>query len=206
MRRSVRQAMLAAAVLGLMAAAPGQMRAGTIVNFSYSGRGAPDNAGVISTGSGTFSFASGLATVGLADLASFNFVLEENTPNTTTFGLADLTSFSAAVGPGPTLTSLALQTDAVQGSNQTTYPREFTISSLDPGGASSQYVFLGLPFFWTSGTVTITSVSLPEPSSLTLAVVGAVIVAGGWSRRRKARASTNAAPPQRSTEVHPKRG
>ncbi len=189
MRQSMRRAMLAAAVLGLMAATTGGARAGTIVNFSYSGRGGPDEAGLISTGAGTFSFATGLSTVGLANLASFNFILNENTPNTTTFGLADLTSFSASVGPGPTLTSLALQTDAVQGSNQTTYPREFTISSLNPPDASTHYVFLGFPFFWTSGPVTINAVTVPEPSTLTLAVLGALIVAGGRSCRRKARAS-----------------
>ena len=99
-------------------------RAGTIVNFGYSGRGGPDYAGLISTGAGSFSFADGLATVGLADLTSFAFDLDENTPNTATFGLLDLTSFSASVGPGPTLTSLALETGSVQGSNPSTYRRD----------------------------------------------------------------------------------
>ncbi len=132
-----------------------------------------------------FSFADGLSTIGRADLASFNLILDENTPNTTTFGLADLTSFAASIGPGPTMTSLALETQAVQGSNQTTYPREFTVSSLDPPDASTHFVIFGVPFFWTSGTVTITSVTVPEPSSLTLAVLGTLIVAGGWSARRR---------------------
>ena len=57
---------------------------------------------------GAFSFDSSLSTVGLGDLASFDFALEENTPNTVMFGLTDLTSFSASVGPGPTLSSLSL--------------------------------------------------------------------------------------------------
>jgi hypothetical protein len=43
-------------------------------------------------------------------------------------------------------------------------------------------------FFQTAGTVTITSVSVPEPSTFTPAVLGASIVAGGWRRRREARA------------------
>jgi hypothetical protein len=31
--------------------------------------------------------------------------------------------------------------------------------------------------------------AVPEPSTFTLAVLGALIVAGGWSRHRKARAT-----------------
>jgi hypothetical protein len=187
----MRRAMLAAAVLGLMATTSGPAWAGTIVNFSYSGRGGPDFAGLISTGAGTFSFAGGLSTVGLADLTSFDFTLDENTPNTATFGLADLTSLSASVGPGPTLTGLVMATGAVQGSNQTTYPREFAISSLSPPAASTSFEILGLSFSLTSGTVTITSVTtaVPEPSTLILAVIGALIVAGGGPRRREARAT-----------------
>jgi hypothetical protein len=137
MKRAMRWAMLAAAVVGLMAATAGRARAETVVNSSYDGRGGPDDAGVICTGTGSFSFADGLSTVGLADLASFDFTLEENTPNTVAFGLADVTSFSASVGPGPTRSSLALGTGPVQGSVQGTYPREFDVSSLDSGGAST---------------------------------------------------------------------
>ena len=99
MGQPMRRAMLAAAVLVLMAATAGRTQAGTIVNFSYSGRGGPDSAGLISTGTGSFSFADGLTTVAMGDLLSFQFDLEENSPNTVTFGLADLTSFSATVGP-----------------------------------------------------------------------------------------------------------
>lgn len=173
-----------AAILGLMAATAGQARADWTVNFSYSGRGGPDFAGLVSTGAGSFSFAGGLTTVGLADLTSFNFTLDETTPNTATFGLADLTSFSAAVGDGPTPTSLALMTGPVQGTNQETEPREFAVSSLSPQGASTSFVLLGFPFSLTEGTVTITS-AVPEPSSLTLAALGALVVAGGWSRRSR---------------------
>lgn len=189
MKQAIGQAMLAAAVLGLIVAPAGRAGAGTIVDFSYSGRGGPDFAGLISTGTGSFSFSGGLSTVGLADLTSFSFTLNENTPNTATFSLADLTSFSASVGVGPTLTGLALATGPVQGSNPETYPREFVISSLDPGNASTYYYvdFLGQPFSLTAGSVTITSIvtsSVPEPSSLSLAVLCALLVAGGWSRRR----------------------
>jgi hypothetical protein len=185
----MRRATLAAAVLGLMAATTGQARAGTIVNLSYYGRGGPSDGGLISTGTGSFSFASGLTMVGLADLASFNFTLEDNeaTNNIVTVGLADLTSFSASVGPGPTLTTLALATRAVQGSDPTTYPREFDVSSLEPPDASTYYVVLGFAIEWTTGEVTITGVSVPEPSTLTMAVLGVLIVAGVRSRRRRAR-------------------
>jgi hypothetical protein len=190
----MRRMKLAAAVLGLMAGTmtTGGAWAGTIVSFSYFGRGAPDgNGSLTSNGTGSFSFADGLSTVGLADLTSFHLDLEENTPNTTIFSLKDLKSFSATVGPGPSLTSLALDTLATQGPDPTSYPREFTISSLNPPDAETHVVILGFPLFWTSGTVTITAVTAPEPSRLTLTVIGigTVIVARGWSRRRKARAN-----------------
>ncbi len=189
MRQSMRRAMVMVAVLGLTAAMADGARAGMTVNFSYYGTGGPGNGGLSSTGAGSFSFADGLTTVDRGDLASFNLILNENTPNTTTFGLADLSSLSASVGPGPTLTSLSLATDAVQGSNNTTYPREFTVSSLDPALATSYFVILGEPIFWTGGVVTITGVSVPEPSSFTLAILGALIVAGGCARHRNARAT-----------------
>jgi hypothetical protein len=186
MKQPMRRAMLAA-VLGLMAATAGRARAEMIVNFSYSGRGGPDNAGLIATGAGSFSFADDLSTVGLVDLTSFDFTLDENTPNTATFRLADLTSISASVGPGPTLTSLALATGPVQGSNPETWPREFAISSLGPGASATYFHILGQSLSLTAETVTITSI-VPEPSAFALAVLGALVVAGGWSRRRKARA------------------
>jgi hypothetical protein len=183
--------MMVAAVLGLSALTAGRARAGTVVNFSYSGRGGPDMAGLISTGTGSFSFGCGIANVTLADLRSFDFSLSENTPNSATFGLADLTSFSAFVNSGTTLTVLSLDTGPVQGTNSTTYPREFAVSSLGEGYAySSFYIgFLDKAFNLTSGTVTITSVvsTVPEPSTLTLALIGgALFVAGTWFRRRTA--------------------
>ena len=154
------------------------------------GGGGPDSAGLISTGTGTFSFADGLSAVGLTDLTSFDFTLNENTPNTATFGLSELTSFSASVGPGSTLTNLALATSSVQGSNQDTFPRGFVISSLSSGGASSSFEILGVSFQLTDGTATINSVTttVPEPSAFTLVVLGALIIAGGCFRRRNARA------------------
>lgn len=120
MNELMRQAMLAVAVASLMAATTGRAPAGTIVDFSYYGRGGPDEAGLISTGTGSFAFADSLSTVGLADLTSFDFTLSENTPNTAIFGLPDL------VTP-----------------------------------------------------------PVPEPSTFTLAVLGTVIIASGWCRRRK---------------------
>ena len=165
----------------------GHGRAGTIVDFSYSGRGGPDFAGLISTGAGSFSFAGGLSFVGLKDLTSFTFTLNENTPDTTTFGLSDLTSFSASVGPGPSLASLALATNTVQGSNQETEPREFIVSSLSSGGAATDYYFFFQSFSLTSGTVTINSVTTaPEPSTFSLAGFGTLSVAAGCRCRRKA--------------------
>lgn len=194
MNQPNRRVILAAAVMGLLAATAGQARAGTIVTFSYSGNGGPDNQGFLSTGNGSFSFNSSLTAVGLGNLTSFNFTLNEqlatgNGPsNTVQYGLADLTSFTATVGPGPALTALALETSAVEGSEYGSYAREFTVSSLTPPAASTDLVILGIPVFLTSGTVTINSVitSVPEPSSFTLAVLGALFVAGGWSRRRQA--------------------
>ena len=191
MRQLMRRAVLAVAILGLIAATAGRASAGTVVQFSYYGTGGPDNAGLISTGTGSFTFTDGLTTVGKSDLTSFSFDLQENTPLDVTFGLADLTSFFATVGPSLTLASLALDTRAVEGSDPTTYPREFTISSLDPPDAETHFVVLGIPIFWTSGTVTVTGISAPEPSSFTLAVLGlgGLIVAGGWARLRKGRAT-----------------
>jgi hypothetical protein len=164
-----------------------------IVNFSYSGRGGPDFAGTISNGSGSFSFAEGLSSVGLADLSSFNFTLNENTPDTTTFGLSDLKSFTAFVSSGPSLTVLSLAIGPVQGSNQETEPREFGVSSLSPGGAESRFFvhFLDESFQLTPGTATINSIgpnSVPEPSTFTPTAMGALIVLGAWSHRRSARA------------------
>jgi len=118
-------------------------RAKTIVNLSHLGRGGPDNAALISTGTENISFANGLSTVGLGDITSFNFNLEETTNNSVTFGLAGLTSLSASVGPGLTRTSLAIETRAVQDTGQGTHPREFATSSLGPGDATTLYEFIG---------------------------------------------------------------
>ena len=111
--------------------------------------------------------------------------------NTATFGLPDLKSLSASVGPGPTLTSLALETGFVQGSEIPSQPRAFAVSSLNSGDASTSFELLDLSFSLTDGSVTITSVTtvVPEPSSFTLSVLGTLIVAGGWSRRRAERAT-----------------
>ncbi len=187
MKQAMRRAMIAVAVLCSVLPAAGQARASTIVNFSYSGRGGPDFAGLISTGTGSFSFADGLETIGLADLTSFSFTLDENTPNTTIFGISDLTSFSATLGAGPTVTSLALGTSKVQSNNEETWPREFFIASLDPDGASSRYFFVIESLELTTGTATITSVlsTVPEPSSVTLGGCAALIGILAWSRHAR---------------------
>jgi hypothetical protein len=189
MSEPIRRVMLAAAVVSLLAATAGRARAGTIVTFSYSGNGGPDNQGFISTGTGSFSFVSSLPGVGLGNLTSFNFTLNENTPsNTVTYCLKDLVSFSASVGPGPTLTALSLDTKGVVGSDPGSFDREFTVSSLNPPAASTHYLIFGVPIFLTSGTVTINSVTnaVPEPSSLILLVLGALIGALVWSFSGKA--------------------
>jgi hypothetical protein len=192
MNQPNRQVVLKAMVLGLMAATAGQVRAGT-VTFSYSGNGGPDNQGFLTNGTGSFSFESSLPGVGLGNLTSFNFTMTESgvniTPNTVTYSLADLVSFTASLGPGPTLTELSLDTRGVVGSEQGSEPREFTVASLNPPLGYTHYVIFGVPVFATSGTVTINSVTIPEPSSITLAVLGSLIVAGGWSCRRKATAT-----------------
>jgi hypothetical protein len=180
--------MLAAAMLGLMAATAAPARAETIVQFSYLGRGGPDNSGLIATGNGRFSFADGLSTVGLSDLTSFDLTMVETTPNTIKFGLSDLDSFSASLGPGPTLTSLALTTAWVQGDSIGSQPRDFVVSSMGPDGAATNYELLGISFSWTTGAVTITSVDpVPEPSAGILAMLGALTVAAGYSGLRSAR-------------------
>ncbi|QEH32055.1 hypothetical protein OJF2_05240 [Aquisphaera giovannonii] len=190
MIRRSRRTKIAAALLVLIAATAAEARSEVIVSFSYSGRGGPDFAGLIATGTGSFAFAEGLTTIGLADLTSFHFVLDENTPNTATFGLADLSSFSASMGPGLTLTGLSLGTDAVQGDNPSTEPREFDVASLDPSGASTSYRIVIVSFQQTVGTVTITSVAVPEPSTIALVASGAPLAfLGIRSRRRAARAA-----------------
>lgn len=176
-----------AAVLGLMVGAAGEARAAVTVSFSYSGRGGPDEAGLVATGTGSFSFADGLTTVGLADLTAFDFTLTENTPNVATFGLTDLSSFSAEVGPGTTVTGLALRTGPVQGTNPETERREFGVSSLGAGDAATYFVLLGVPFEQTTGTATITpAATAPEPSTFALAAAGGLVAAAARARGRKA--------------------
>jgi hypothetical protein len=185
--------MLAAAVLGLLALTEGRAQADWLVNFSYSGNGGPDNQGFDCNGTGSFSFTNVFPGVGQGNLTSFHFTMTETQQplpgiNTVTYGLTDLTSFTATLGPRLTLTGLSLTTGPVEGSDTTTYPRLFVISSLTPGNASTLWDFHGLTFGLTSGTATITSI-VPEPPSFVLAVLGALIVAGGWSRLLKTRAT-----------------
>ncbi len=182
----MRRVMLAAAVLGLISATTDRARADVVVDFSYSGRGVSGFAGVFADGTGSFSVADGVENIGLGDLKTFSFTFDESAnntiTNTVTYGLADLASFSAFIDPTMTVTVLDMNTDAVQGSDPTTYKRLFG-ASLGPGGASTYFDLLGFSLQMTAGTVSVTSV-VPEPSAFALAVVGAAIVAGGWWRRR----------------------
>jgi hypothetical protein len=209
MRRTIR----AAIILGSLSAAAASANADMIVTFSYFGRGGPSNGGLISTGTGSFTFADDLTVVTLSDLTSFDFTLDENTPNSTVFGLTDLTSFATSVGTGPSLLILALETTSVQGSNDQTWPRELSVSSLGPDGATTYFEILGVSIFLTSGSVTVNSVvnrTAPEPSSLALAVLGTGLVAAGSWRgirlrkpRRNPRAGRSSTSP--TDPPHPRR-
>ena len=190
MRQRIRRAIRTASVLALVALSMGKAEAATIVQFSYSGRGVPGFEGIFCNGNGSFSSADDLSTVGLADLTSFSFSMEEtaqNSPsNSVTFGLTDLKDFSATLGAGPSLTSLSLDTGPVQGTDNQTEPRGFSVSALGDGGASTSY-YLSIfgPFELTAGTVTITSVVVPEPPAITLAALALLMIAGGQPLRRK---------------------
>lgn len=190
----IRRAARASVLLGLLATTAGLAHADMLVTFSYSGRGGPDNAGLISTGTGSFTFADGLSIVSLTDLTSFDFTLDENTPNSTVFGLTDLTSFATSVGTGPSLLILALETTSVQGSNDQTWPRELSVSSLGPDGASTYVDILGVSIFLTSGRVTVDSVvnrTAPEPSSVILLSIGGLGALLCVSKRRHSRNRTS---------------
>ena len=103
MNRPNRRAILTAAVLGLLAAtlaSRGLARSSRSVIRGMEAR----TIRASFPGAGSFSFASSLPGVGLGNLTSFNFTLNEmlvneNGPsNTVQYGLADLNSFTASVG------------------------------------------------------------------------------------------------------------
>ena len=89
--------------------------------------------GTISAGAGTFSFADGLSTVGLADLVSFDLTLQETPSNSMTFGLGGRhRAFQATIGPGPSLSSLSLDAGPAPASvEDDPWPRDFDVSSAD---------------------------------------------------------------------------
>lgn len=100
-----RFAVLAAVACVLAGIMTGAGRTDVIVDFSYSGTGAP-----LFTGT-RFSIASGLTTGGLSDLTSFSYTQPlQASPMS---GAFDLTGFSATVGTGPLLTALSPQTSPV---------------------------------------------------------------------------------------------
>jgi hypothetical protein len=179
-----------------LACLAGSARASVTVNFSYSGT--PSGGFTLdSSGTGSFTFADGLAAVGLADLTSFGFtqtVTDSRNGDflgTFTYGLSSLTSFSATVGPGPGLTGLGLTTGFVLPSPPGIAAESFTVSSLGTGGASTTLILGLISEAATAGTVTITSIettAVPEPGTAAMLASGIPIALMAWRRRgRRAR-------------------
>jgi hypothetical protein len=194
----MKRVMLAAVVLGIGSGIAGRAGAEMVVTFTYSGVGAEDSG----YGGGSFSFADGLTTVGLADLTSFDFVLHDDatgagTSSEYSFGLGDLTSFSAALSAGPTLASLSLGTGFVDGSNPAFSPQSFTVASLAPDGASTSSILVLPPpeapiiSLATTGSLTVAGITTgpaaPEPASLAMGVVASLVGLGIVRRRRVGR-------------------
>jgi hypothetical protein len=186
-----RLAFLAAVACLCAGALPGTGRAGFIVDFTYSGAGGFHT----TTGSGSFSFANGLTTVGLSDLTAFSFTQTEvlgGKSGTFDYGLSDLTSFSATLGPGPTVTALSLASDFVAQSSGGLLLIDESLSFTGLG--TNEALILGNKpgvgiITASTGTVTITSptTATPEPASLTLLGMGAAGLLGyGWRRRQRA--------------------
>jgi hypothetical protein len=149
----------------------------TTLNFYYSGF--QESIGLYGTGSGSFSFASGLTTAGLSDLTSFSFLEIQDTTRcgpchfagsipsyiAYEFGFGDLTSFSLTLEQGVP-TKFSLETNNVNGEFQA-----FRVNDLGGG------FFLG-EFGNVAGLTTFT----PEPSSAVLSMLCGLLLAGCAAR------------------------
>ncbi len=156
--------------------------AGT-VTFDYTGTPGAS----FSSGTGTFSYAGALASVGLGDLTSFTFNLCVNNGGTCfpPFTFSDLLSFSATIDAG-SVTALSLTTDFVDGTNGAV-PEDFVVSGLGAGQAENESNSQGDIFLVDQGIVTTAGpgvASVTEPGMLALFGVG--LVGLGAMRRRRA--------------------
>jgi hypothetical protein len=156
------------------------------VSFTYLGHDVTGIGGT-SSGSGSFTFAGGLTTIGLGDLTSFAFSQTTNInipglPPSVTFSyiLPDLVDFAASL-TGGVLTSLSLHTIEVPGIPSGFNPESFNVTSLAVNGAFTATGDITLQV----GTVTIGAATVPEPSSLILfATIGFALTVATFRRSR----------------------
>jgi hypothetical protein len=155
----------------------------TTLTFAYSGGQSSIQASVLGTGS--FTFATGLTSVGLADLTAFSFSQETTfldfslpgfVSSTFTYGLGDLTSFSLTLA-GNIPVAFTLDTVQVVGSNPAFLaPESFGVFD----SASAGFVGFGSAPD-AIGPVTFTT---PEPSTTALLALSGLLLGGFWRARR----------------------
>lgn len=181
---------VAVALVALSGAASAQI---TTVNFAYSGTDTNISYPAISAGTGSFSFASGLTSVGLSDLTAFSFTTTRDIPtfgftSTFSYGLSDLSAFAGSFTLSGDINALSLRTfeRSATFSNGSGSGAGFRITSwstaLNSGPADVFYTdSLNMITNLTSGTVTVTSV-VPAPGAAVMLGLGGLIA----SRRRRA--------------------